>query len=54
MRAKDTLVAPGKGANHPDVMAADARVASNREALIVELKNIHGSIERDLSAVSPQ
>lgn len=54
VRAKDTLVASGKGANHPDVMAADARVASNREALIVEVKNIQGSIERDLSAVSRQ
>jgi succinoglycan biosynthesis transport protein ExoP len=50
----DALVATGKGENHPDVRAARSAVELNREALLAEIRNIRGAVERDLAAAREQ
>ncbi len=54
VRDRDALAGEGKGANHPDVRAAAARVEVDRKALMDEIRNIQGSVTRDLSAVGRQ
>ncbi len=41
----------GRGDNHPDVVAASARVALAREGLKREIQNVQGALESDLVAV---
>src|SRR5262249_28357460 len=41
----------GKGAGHPDVQAARARVETMRNSLLAEVRNIQGSVDRDLAAI---
>ncbi|PKN39995.1 MAG: protein tyrosine kinase, partial [Deltaproteobacteria bacterium HGW-Deltaproteobacteria-20] len=53
-RQHDGLVATGKGENHPDVRAAHSAVELNREALLAEIRNIRGAVERDLAAAREQ
>ncbi|HEY3233287.1 MAG TPA: polysaccharide biosynthesis tyrosine autokinase [Polyangiaceae bacterium] len=53
-RQYDSLVAAGKGANHPDVKSAGARITTSREALLSEVHNIQGAVERDLAAAKQQ
>lgn len=45
------LKGSGKGDNHPDVVAALARVESSRDALRAEIRNIQGAVQNDLIAV---
>jgi len=52
VRARKTLVAEGKGENHPLVKAADEKVNESRRALLAEIQNIHGAVERDLASVA--
>ncbi len=54
LRDHDSLLKSGFGKNHPDVQAADARLATTREALLAEVKNIQGALESDLSAIQRQ
>jgi capsular exopolysaccharide synthesis family protein len=54
LRERDALLASGKGANHPDVRAADGSVATTRAALLAEIRNIQGSVARDLAVVRRQ
>jgi polysaccharide biosynthesis transport protein len=54
LRERDALLASGKGANHPEVRAADGSVTTTRTALIAEIRNIQGSVARDLSVVHRQ
>jgi capsular exopolysaccharide synthesis family protein len=54
LRDRDALVKGGKGKNHPDVMAAQARVDAAREAIMTEVKNIQGSLDRDLAVINHQ
>lgn len=53
-RERDSLKASGKGAQHPDVLGAGARVENARKALLAEIKNIQGAVERDLAIVRRQ
>lgn len=46
-----SLMGSGKGESHPDVVAANARVESNRDALKAEIRNVQGAIQNDLIAV---
>jgi capsular exopolysaccharide synthesis family protein len=43
-----------KGAKHPDVLAAEQRVEDTRKALLNEVRNIQGALDRDLAVVSRQ
>lgn len=47
----DALMAEGKGANHPEVRAASARIAAVRGALVAQVNDLKGAIEGDLSAI---
>lgn len=46
-----SLKGSGKGDNHPDVVAASARVESARDALKNEIRNVQGALQSDLVAV---
>lgn len=54
VRDRDALLASGKGLNHPEVRAADGSVDVTRRALVTEVRNIQGSVARDLAAVRKQ
>lgn len=54
IRERDGLLGAGKGASHPDVAAAQARVSATRVALLAEVRNIQKAMDRDLSAISKQ
>jgi capsular exopolysaccharide synthesis family protein len=51
-RDREALLGAGRGANHPTVTAAQARVEGSRKALIAEVKNIQAAADRELTAVS--
>jgi succinoglycan biosynthesis transport protein ExoP len=51
VRDRDALIASGKGANHPDVGAAQAKCATTRRALLDEVRNIKGAVDRDSAAL---
>lgn len=48
----DSILGLGKGPNHPEAMAAAARVGNTREALMAEIRNIQGAVRSDLAAVA--
>ncbi|MEZ4223824.1 MAG: polysaccharide biosynthesis tyrosine autokinase [Polyangiaceae bacterium] len=52
IRDRDSLLASGKGKEHPSVAAANAKVEINRKALAGEVKNILGSVEKEYRAVT--
>jgi len=57
MQAKAELAGisgSGKGPNHPDVVAATARIEASRTALREEIRNVQGAIENDLLAVGKE
>lgn len=54
VRDRDGIIGQGKGRNHPDVLAAEARVSATREALLAEIKNIQAAAERDLAQINHQ
>jgi capsular exopolysaccharide synthesis family protein len=47
-----SAIAEGKGENHPIVKGAAERVTEMREALLAEVRNIKGAVERDLAIVT--
>jgi capsular exopolysaccharide synthesis family protein len=51
---QETLLARGKGANHPDVKEATAKLETARSALLLEIENIKGSVAHDLAVVRRQ
>ena len=53
-RQRDALLASGKGSNHPETRAADGSVTMTRTALLAEIRNIQGSVARDLAVVRKQ
>lgn len=52
--ARDGLVGGGKGKNHPDVLAADARVEATKLALLSEVRNIQRALDGDLNIIKRQ
>ncbi|MDB4993894.1 MAG: Tyrosine-protein kinase EpsD [Myxococcaceae bacterium] len=54
VRVRRSLIAEGKGENHPQVKAVDQRVAETKTALLAEVKNIQGAVERDLAIITRQ
>ena len=45
------MLAAGKGENHPVVRQLDEKISETRGALLGEVKNIQGAVERDLAIV---
>lgn len=54
VRDRDGLLGQGKGRNHPDVSAADAKVSATKSALLSEVKNIQAAVLRDLAQLGHQ
>lgn len=54
LRERDSLLRAGKGKQHPEVSAAQARMDTARDAIISEVKNIQGALDRDLSVINRQ
>lgn len=54
VRDRDALLKSGKGKNHPDVESAQAKIDIAREAVLGEVKNVQGALDRDLAAISRQ
>jgi len=52
IKERAALLGEGKGDNHPSVRRADEQAASARAALLDEVKNIQGAVERDLAIVA--
>jgi capsular exopolysaccharide synthesis family protein len=53
-KEKIAYLAEGKGENHPQVKMAEQKAAQARVALLDEVRNIQGSVERDLAVVTRQ
>jgi capsular exopolysaccharide synthesis family protein len=53
-RERDALLRSGKGKNHPEVLSAQAKMDTARDAIMSEVKNIQGALDRDLSAINRQ
>ena len=47
-----SLKQAGRGDNHPEVLAANAKVKTTREALLKEIKNVRGALRADMRALS--
>ncbi len=52
VKERVALLGAGKGENHPLVKEADEKVATARAALLAEVRNIQGAVERDLAVVT--
>lgn len=53
-RDRDAQLGGGRAARHPDVLAAAAKIATTRAALLAEVKNVKEALRRDLSGVGRQ
>ncbi|MGH7440652.1 MAG: polysaccharide biosynthesis tyrosine autokinase, partial [Polyangiaceae bacterium] len=51
MKERSALVAMGKGDSHPFVRQADEKIAYAKSALLAEVQNVKGAVERDLAVV---
>jgi len=51
VKERMALIAEGKGVDHPLVKRADETIAETKSALLDEVKNIQGSVARDLAIV---
>lgn len=54
IRERLSALGSGKGENHPEVLAAAARVESTKGALLAEVKNIQGALAADLAIIGRQ
>lgn len=54
LRERDALLKSGKGKHHPEVEGAQAKVDVARDAVLAEVKNVQGALDRDLAAISRQ
>lgn len=52
IRVRRELLAEGKGVNHPQVKRADETIAQTKADLIGEVRNIQGSLARDLAVIN--
>lgn len=51
VQERDGLLQSGLGKNHPDVLSAEAKLGTAHKALMAEIRNIQGALDRDLAAV---
>jgi succinoglycan biosynthesis transport protein ExoP len=54
VKGRDTLLAAGKGANHPQVLEAIAQIEVVRASLVAQIRNVQGSVAKDLEIVKRQ
>jgi capsular exopolysaccharide synthesis family protein len=54
LRERNAMTASGKGANHPEMLAAQARVDAAKTALLAEVRNVQGAVARDLAIIRRQ
>lgn len=52
VKERSTLIATGRGENHPLVKTADDKVKETKTALLQEIRNIQGAVARDLAVVA--
>jgi succinoglycan biosynthesis transport protein ExoP len=52
VKERSTLIATGRGENHPLVKTADDKVKEMKTALLQEIHNIQGAVARDLAVVA--
>lgn len=52
IRARRELLGEGKGENHPLVKRADETIQQNKTDLLEEVRNIQGSLARDLAVIN--
>jgi Mrp family chromosome partitioning ATPase len=50
-KSREELIASGKGENHPLVKSDDEKVIQSKRALVDEVRNIQGAVERDLAVI---
>ena len=53
-RQREALIRAGKGPNYEEVKAADGRVDETKRAILTEVRNVQGALDRDLSAIRRQ
>lgn len=53
-KEREELIAGGKGENHPLVLSANEKVTQSKQALVDEVRNIQGAVERDLAVINRQ
>jgi len=51
VRERDAVRKTGKGENHPDVASAQSKVDLAKAAVLAEVKNVQGALDRDLAAI---
>ena len=51
---RSALLAEGKGENHPEVKMAAGRATQAKAALLAEVRNIQGAVQRDLAIITRQ
>jgi capsular exopolysaccharide synthesis family protein len=54
LKERSALLGEGKGENHPLVKRVDEQVATAKTALLAEVRNIQGAVQRDLAIVTRQ
>jgi len=54
VRDRDALMKGGLGRANPEVQEADSRVETSKRALLDEVKNIQGALDRDLAVIGKQ
>lgn len=54
VKERDGLLAEGKGTAHPQVESATSRVETTRRAVVREIKNVKGGVDREYTAVTRQ
>jgi succinoglycan biosynthesis transport protein ExoP len=54
IKERMSLLAEGKGENHPLVKRADERIAETRASLLAEVENIKGAVQRDLAVITKE
>jgi len=52
IETRNVLEAQGKGTNHPDTLAAQARIDATRMALLMEVKNVQRAVDHDYNVAS--
>jgi capsular exopolysaccharide synthesis family protein len=54
LTTRDALIAQNKGENHPLVRVAESHLATAKQALLAEVRNVQGAVQRDLEIITRQ
>jgi capsular exopolysaccharide synthesis family protein len=53
-KEREEILAQGKGENHPSVKSTDEKITNSKRALVNEVRNIQGAVQRDLAIIERQ